>query len=164
MSKVFLVVGPAGAGKTTFSEDLASREDAHIFIVDEWLNSLYLMDLPDEKAYQWTKERAERIENQILAETIKLLDKRLNVVLDLGFFFKEQRKRVPDFIRSRGHEAITYYLDVEPLTRWERIEARDTAKTVTLNIPVSREIFDFKESIFEPLDDEEKSHVMLYRG
>lgn len=160
MSKVFLVVGPTGSGKTTFSKDLASREDAHIFSVDEWLNNLYIMDMPKRNSFNWANERAHRIEKQILAEAVKLLNKRLNVVLDLGFFSREQRQRVPEFIRSHGHEAITYFLDAEPLTRWQRIEARDTAKTVTLNIPVSRENFDFFESIFEPLDDDEMSQAM----
>ncbi|MBL4907629.1 MAG: ATP-binding protein [Sneathiella sp.] len=164
MSKVFLVVGPAGSGKTTFSKDLASREDAHIFSVDDWLNTLFMMDMPSEQPYKWARERAGRIEKQILSEALKLLDKRLNVILDLGFFSKEQRKRVPEFIRSHGHEAITYFLDAEPLTRWERIEARDTAKTVTLNIPVTRDVFDFCETIFEPLDEEEKKRAMVYNG
>ena len=94
MGRFYLIVGNVGAGKSTYAADLAVREQAHIFTVDEWMVTLFLEDAPDPIEYDWALERTERIERQILSEAVKLARLDLSIILDLGFFSRDQRDRV----------------------------------------------------------------------
>ena len=161
MSKLFIIAGNTGAGKTTYSAKLAQQENAYVFCGDEWMKNLFIMDLPDPPSYDWALERTERIENQILNESLKLLTRRINVILDIGFFAKSQRERVRDFYHQHGHQAITHYLDVDKETRWARVNARNTQQHDSYQFQVNRETFEFCETIFEPLDKDEKGTVII---
>ncbi|WP_162906874.1 AAA family ATPase [Algihabitans albus] len=152
MTTVSLIVGNTGAGKSTYAAKLSHAQDAHVFAVDEWMKTLFLADQPNPPSYEWALERVERIEVQILRESLRLLERRVNVILDLGFFQKVQRMRVLDFFSRQGQTAVVHYLDVDKETRWQRVNHRNTRQTETYQFEVSREIFEFCETIFEPLD------------
>ena len=155
MASAFLIVGNVGAGKSTYAARLSRAENAHVFAVDEWMKTLFLADQPDPPSYEWALERVERVEAQIVCETLRLLERGMNVILDLGFFQKVQRRRVLESFSSRGHTAALHYLDVDKDTRWHRVNHRNTQRTETYQFDVSREIFEFCETIFEPLDEDE---------
>lgn len=163
MAKIFLVVGNTGAGKSTFSAVLSAQEKAHTFAVDDWMASLFLMDAPDPSTYEWALERTQRIETQMLSESVKLIKNHVNVILDIGFFSKSQRKRVQSFFENKHIETITYYLDVEKETRWFRVNKRNTKPSETYRFHVSEEIFEFCETIFEPLDALERKEAIILR-
>ncbi len=58
LAKVLLVVGNTGAGKSTYSAQLAARENAIVFSVDEWMKTLFFMDMPDPPLYSWATDPA----------------------------------------------------------------------------------------------------------
>lgn len=155
MAKIYLLVGNTGAGKSTFSKELSKTHHAYILNNDEWFKTLFFKDMPSESVYEWSLERTERIESQMLKESLKLLAYDLSVILDIGFFKKAQRDRVKNFFTDRGIEVVTHYLDVSSEMRWNRIQKRNTQKAETFEFEVSREIFEFCETLFEPLVDEE---------
>lgn len=161
MATAYLIVGNVGAGKSTYANTLSTEMDAEIFANDEWMSTLFMMDMPDPPEYNWALERTRRIEAQILDVSLKFLGRDINVILDLGFFAKEQRQRVTDFYSSHGIHATTCYLDVDKDTRWQRVNVRNTLKTETFQFPVSKETFDFCETIFEPMDEEEINGALL---
>ncbi|MEH6405340.1 MAG: ATP-binding protein [Sneathiella sp.] len=152
MAKIFMIVGNTGSGKSTFSAVLSAQEKAHIFCVDEWMVNLFWTDAPDPPSYEWALERTQRIETQMLAESAKLIKNGVNVILDIGFFAKSQRSRVQQFFKQKTIETAIYYLDVDKDTRWFRVNKRNTEATATFRFHVSEEIFEFCETIFEPLD------------
>lgn len=156
-----LIVGNVGAGKSTYAAKLSAETDAHVFNVDEWMRTLFLPDQPAELTFAWALERTERVEAQILTETGRLLDRGMSVILDLGFFSEVQRSRVRHHFLDRGIVAAMHYLDVDKETRWARVHRRNTEQTETFQFPVPREIFDFCETIFEPLDDDERRDAVL---
>ncbi|WP_420547623.1 AAA family ATPase [Curvivirga sp.] len=155
MSKIHLIVGNVGAGKSTYASILAQQERAHIFTIDDWMGNLFWMDAPEEETYQWALERTVRIEKQILKETQSIVSLGVHVILDMGFFSKEQRRRVIEAFDPEPNEILVHYLDVDQETRWQRVEKRNLEKTGTYRFEVPREIFDFCETIFEPLTSEE---------
>ncbi|WP_417431976.1 AAA family ATPase [Kiloniella sp.] len=161
MACVYLIVGNTGAGKSTYAAKLAERENAIIFSVDEWMKTLFFMDMPDPPLYSWALERTQRCESQQLTETRKVVSKGVPVILDLGFFGKSQRERVADFLKDHGCDYQVHYLDVDKETRWDRVSHRNEAQTETFQFEVSREIFDFCETIFESMDDEERKSAVI---
>lgn len=163
MAIPYLIVGNTGAGKSTHAAVLARDENAHVFTVDEWMRTLFLADMPDPPSYAWALERTERIEVQMLAESARLLERGTNVILDIGFFGRDQRDRVRAFFLERGFEPVVHYLDVDKETRWQRVDRRNREKADTFQFPVSREVFEFCETIFEPLDEDERAEARVLR-
>ena len=161
MAKIILIVGNVGAGKSTLAAQLSQQVDAHVFCVDSWLKNLYLMDMPNPPSYLWALERTERIELQMLEEALKLLDHGVSIILDIGFFTKKQRDRVKSFLLNHGQSPLTYYLDVDKDTRWQRVSERNLGNAETFKFEVSREIFDFCETIFEPLNSDELKQAIV---
>jgi len=161
MAKAFLIVGNTGSGKSTLAAKLAKGEKAHIFSVDEWMKNLYLMDTPDIPSYTWALERTERIEVQMLQDALKLLANDISIILDIGFFKKEQRDRVTGFLKDHGHSAFIYYLDVHTDIRWGRVKERNRGEAATFQFEVSKDIFDFCETLFEPMIDDELKNVTI---
>ncbi len=83
------------------------------------------------------------------------------MILDIGFFARSQRERVQDFLRDHGVGFEIHFLDMDKATRWDRVDHRNQARTETFPFEVSREIFEFCETIFEPLDDDELAKAVV---
>ncbi len=161
MAKVYIITGNTGAGKSTYSKKLAIKENAYILAGDEWFKTLFLADTPTPSTYEWALERTQRIETQMLNESLKLLDKDISVILDIGFFKKEQRLKVKSFFEDNSRSVTTHYLDVSKEVRWQRVTERNTKKTDTFQFEVSKEVFEFCEELFEPLDSAEIENAIL---
>jgi predicted kinase len=160
-AQAFIITGNVGSGKTTYSRKLAAQIGAHIFSVDEWMATLFLADSPEVPNFEWALERTQRVEAQVLAETIKLLSLNVPVILDQGFFAKEQRMRVLTYLQDKGFDVRLDYLDVPKDVRWMRVEKRNLGQSETYQFEVPKEIFEFCETIFEPLDEEELAFAHL---
>lgn len=161
MAKIDLIVGNTGAGKSTYSKKLATKTTSYIFSGDEWFKTLFIPDMPNPPKYEWALERTERVEEQILSEALKLNKLGINVILDLGFFKRVQRKRVQNFFNIHHISTSLHYLDIGKELRWERVHERNTKKTETFEFEVSRDIFEFCETIFEPLFEDEQAEIII---
>jgi predicted kinase len=159
--KIYLIAGNTGVGKSTYTRNLAQKEDAYIFSGDEWFKTLFLADVPSPSTYKWALERTERIEDQIVKEALKLIIKDMNVILDLGFFKRVQRKRVEQFFNENNVKTSLHFLDIDKKLRWERVNKRNFEKSESFEFEVSREIFEFCETIFEGLFEDEKADVII---
>ena len=60
-----VIFGPSGAGKSTYGADLARRERAVAFSIDDWMARLFAQDMPQQPDFNWLMERVERCEAQI---------------------------------------------------------------------------------------------------
>ncbi|OUR95467.1 hypothetical protein A9Q84_16675 [Halobacteriovorax marinus] len=164
MAKVHLLIGNTGAGKSTYATGFSEAENAYILANDEWFKTLYMKDMPTESVYEWSLERTERIEEQMLKESLKLLKFNLNVILDIGFFKKSQRDRVKNFYSKKGIEVVAHYFDVSSEVRWSRVQKRNLEKAATFEFEVSKEIFDFCETLFEPLEVSELTTAIIIKN
>ncbi|MEM7545590.1 MAG: ATP-binding protein [Pseudomonadota bacterium] len=161
MSTIHLIVGNVGSGKSTHAARLSAERDAHVFANDEWMRVLFFPDMPDPAPYEWALERTQRIEQVIVTEAVRLADRGMEVILDLGFFSAAQRARVSDRVREAGHAPQLHILDVDFETRWQRVEERNRGGTDSYQFPVSREVFEFCETIYETPEAEERAGAIV---
>ena len=149
---IHVICGGTGAGKSTFSKNLAKKSGAIHFAIDDWIATLYGKDKPHDVNYEWYAERIARIE-KLMWHIIEY--SKSDYILDLGFSLKSHRQKFYDLAAKAGITAKLHYLDVDEAERWRRVCHRNEEKGGTFALTVSREDFDFMENIFEKPEDDE---------
>jgi predicted kinase len=86
--KLLFVCGKMAAGKSTFSKELAAREDAVLLAQDELLVTLFPGEIVDLAAFV---EYSSRIQDALAPLICSLLSKRVSVVLDFPANTRKQR-------------------------------------------------------------------------
>ena len=147
-----LVCGPTGAGKTTHSLALAEDIGAVRFSIDEWMTALFWGDSPQPIDPEWAMARVERCYAQIWAVARQVATLGTPCVLDLGFTTMQSRQRFMELARAGGFLARLHFVDVPAEERWRRVERRNAQDGATrqLEFAVTREMFNFIESLWEP--------------
>lgn len=157
-----MICGPVGSGKTTYGRALAER-GAVFFCLDEWMAALFMMDAPVPLTFEWAVERTQRCERQIWAIARQLLERGVDIVLELGFFKREQRAGTRALVAETGATLEVHVLDVPREVRRERVRARNRG-SATYTIEVDDATFEWAESFYEPLDDDELRGARVVRG
>jgi len=154
---IHVICGSTGAGKTTYSLQLGNRLGAVRFSIDEWMSALFWMDTPKPLQPSWSMERVERCFLQIWRVASQVAMHGIPCILDVGCGDAESRQRIYRLATESGLSAQLHWLDVPAQERWRRVEARNAEKGVTYQLPfeVTREMFDFCETMWEPPTDEE---------
>ena len=156
---IHLVCGSTGAGKTTYAKRLCDQTQAVLFSIDQWMTALFWMDSPSPLDSGWSMERVARCNDQIWAVAAQVAARGTPCVLDLGFTRFQERDRFTKLADAAGFSVQLHILDVPAEERWRRVQARNEEKGEThqLQFAVTREMFDFVESMWEPPDDAEKT-------
>lgn len=154
---IHLICGSTGAGKTTYAQKLTDQLEGVRFSIDEWMAALFWMDTPQPLDPVWSMSRIERCYVQIWQTARGVAARDVPCVLDLGFSSADQRARYVRLATEAGVSAQLHYVDVSPDERWRRVQARNEQKGDTYQLPfdVTREMFDFVETQFEPPTDDE---------
>ena len=154
---IHLICGSTGAGKTTYALQLSARIGAVRFSIDDWMTALFWMDSPQPLQPAWSMERVERCMTQIWATASQVAAAGVPCVLDLGFSQAASRARFAGLARDAGLPVQLHFVDVPADERWRRVEERNAGKgeTYQLSFDVTREMFDFVETLWEPPADEE---------
>jgi predicted kinase len=154
---IHLICGSTGSGKTTYAKRLAEELGGVRFSIDEWMTTLFWMDTPQPLDPDWSMARVERCNARIWLTAVEIAPRGIPCILDLGFSSAEQRARYVELAAQAGLSAQLHYLDVSLDERWRRVQARNRQTDDTKQLPfeVTREMFDFVESVFEtPGEDE----------
>jgi predicted kinase len=154
---IHLICGSTGAGKTTYALKLTDQLGAVRFSIDEWMTALFWMDSPQPLDPAWSMSRVERCYAQIWRTACEVAARGVPCVLDLGFSSAAQRARYIQLATEAGLSSRLHYVDVSPGERWRRVQARNEQKgdTYQLSFDVTREMFDYVETMFEPPTDDE---------
>src|SRR5690606_15417313 len=118
---------------------------------------LFWPDSPEPIQYEWTMERISRCEAQIAEMAAELAKLGISSVLDLGFTTRDHRDKFRALAADAGITTSTHFVDVPVEERWGRVEARNRDGGETYRMEVTREMFDFMESIWETPTEEELS-------
>jgi predicted kinase len=79
----------------------------------------------------------------------------LSSVIDCGLTRADHRRKWADLAREAGLPVVLHHLDVPVEERWRRVEQRNTEQGETYRLTVTREMFDFVETLWEPPTAEE---------
>ena len=154
---IHLICGSTGAGKTTYANELRQQLGALHLSIDDWMVTMFAADAPPQSNWSWIEERALRCERQILVTALQLAHTGVASILDLGLQRIEQRRRIAEQVASTGIAVRLHFLDVDATERWRRVEARNAQQGETFRVKVTRPMFDFIETIWQPPTPEEMS-------
>ncbi len=147
-SKLIIIVGLPGAGKTTYARKLAEQENATLFVLDEMVHERYGNRHDVELGF-----REKTVKYDALPKIIDLLQSGKSVILDYGFFKTEERSRYKKLAEILGVEFELHYVRAPYDTLLERVLKRNKEDG---NIHyIDKEILDVLiEQFEEPEDDE----------
>jgi predicted kinase len=152
---IHLICGSTGAGKTGYALELAAHLCGVRFSIDEWMSALFWMDSPQPLQAEWSLERVDRCAEQIWRTVEQVAHVGVASILDLGFSTADSRAQIYDRARDAGLSAQVHLLDVPIEDRWRRVEMRNAEEAGQLPFAVTREMFDFVETLWEPPTVEE---------
>jgi predicted kinase len=149
---IHFICGSTGAGKTTYALKLCAEIDAVRFSVDEWMAALFWMDTPQPMDPAWSIERVDRCFSQMWRTATDVAARGVPVVLDWGFGSAKQRTHYAGLAAKASLPVKLHLLDAPAEERWKRVRRRndDQGKTYQLPFDVTREMFDFVETMWEP--------------
>lgn len=144
-----VIFGPSGAGKTTYANAFARRENAVAFILDEWMARLFAPDMPEPIEYEWMIQRVARCEAQIWSVAAGVLATGAPVILDIGLMRKADRDRVREIAEATGLPLQFHYVTASAEVRRARVAERNVVRGENFAIEVTPEMFEFVEGVFE---------------
>ena len=115
MSKVYLICGKICSGKTTYAKKLCKESNAILLSVDEIMLSLF-DQCCGPKLHQ---EYERRIKGYLFEKALEIIETKTDVVLDWGFWTKEERKATKEFFNSRNINCKLHYIAVSD-ENWEK--------------------------------------------
>ena len=152
---IHLVAGSTGAGKTTYALELAARESALRLSIDEWMVTLFEPDQPVPLQFEWMMERVNRCEAQMWTVVCQAAALGTSIVVDCGLTREAHRAKWSKLAADAGLTARLHHLDVDAEERWRRVQSRNVERGPTYRLEVTREMFDFVETLWERPSDKE---------
>jgi predicted kinase len=145
MPTLFLICGLTGSGKTTLAKELEISEGALRLCPDEWITAL-LNDPSNIPELDRLREPVESLQWEIAK---RLLVLGTNVILENGFWSKEERMRFRAQAEKLGASVELRFLDVPRDELWRRLSKRN------MDLPpgtfaVAEEQLDLWSGWFEP--------------
>ncbi|XXT17216.1 ATP-binding protein [Sorangium sp. So ce429] len=153
---IHLIVGPVGAGKSTFALQLCREQRAVRLNLDEWMTALFRPDRPESGVLEWYIERTERCIDQIWRLTERMLEVGTSVVLEIGLIRRDHRERFYERVDAGGHPMTIHVLDAPRDLRRERVLRRNQQKGDTFSMVVPPDFFEFASDMWQPLDEPER--------
>jgi predicted kinase len=148
-----VVFGPCGAGKTTYAHDLARRQGAVAFVLDEWGARLFGPDVQGPIDFGWMLERLGRCNALIWSTATAVLAAGASVVLDIGAMRRADRERIRERIaeiaKESGLSVQWHFVDAPQEVRRARVAGRNLAKGETFVREVTPEMFELLEGLYE---------------
>lgn len=122
MPKVTLICGKICCGKSTYAEKLRIREGAVVLSIDEIMLAMfgqYVGDMHD--------EYVARTEKYLFGKSLELIETGIDVILDWGFWTRDERAYARKFYSSRGIEHEFHCIDISD-DEWRlRLDKRNAA-------------------------------------
>lgn len=158
MSTLHLLVGPVGAGKSTWGRKKALT-GALFLDLDSWMVRLFGADTrPSENVLDWYLERRERCRSLLWDVTCDALRTGTDVILEIGLLTAAERAHF--YEQAQDFTLKVYVFDAPRDVRRERVLKRnDRAEPFTQRVPV--EMFERASDAWEPPDDVERANWSL---
>ena len=122
MQTLHLMVGLPCSGKTTLAKKLERELPALRLTTDEWHIRLFGQDAPEPDH----DARHSRIEALLWNVAASALELGLNVILDFGFWAREEREDYRSRAKHLGAASEVHFLDVSSEDLFRRLEQRNS--------------------------------------
>lgn len=150
-SIVYLICGFIGAGKTMFAKKLEEKTGAVRITKDEWSIRLIGND-PTIDGYEEWDQKICGLSRDV---AFQLAKKGIDVILDEGFWEKEQRDEMRRRTETIGAQAVMYYVETPIETIRERVVERNKHLTKD-TFMISREMLDTYLMYWQPPREDEE--------
>lgn len=147
---VYMICGFIGAGKTTFAKKLEKKTGAIRITKDEWLIKLFGHNSRIKGFEEYDKKICE-LSNNI---AFKFIEHGLGVIIDDGFWVKEQREEMRKRIKKAGARPVLYYVKCPMEVMKERAVNRSSNLTED-SFEIDEELFDKYIKYWEPPGEDE---------
>ena len=127
--KLYLLCGLPASGKTTFANKLHQEAGATIFSIDKLMIEMFKFKTNDE-----FKQRYEDTRLIIKGKTKSLIADGKSVILDFGFWKKQDREEMIQKGKSWGADVVIYYFKSDLAALHKRLDLRN--KNLSENTPL----------------------------
>ena len=145
-----MICGFIGAGKTTFAKKLEMKTGAERITKDEWLIKLFGHN-PRIEGFEEYDEKMCKLSNDIAFNFVK---RGVDVIIDDGFWGKEQRGEMKKRIEKAGAKATLYYVKCPVEVMKERVVHRSNNLTED-TFEIDEKLFDKYVKYWEPPSEDE---------
>lgn len=121
MATLFMICGLPGSGKTTLARHLESSRPALRLCPDEWITAL-VADATEPLEVDRLRSPVESIQWEVAKRVLVL---GLDVVLEWGFWSREERFHYRSQAEAFGARVELRYLEVERSELWARLSKRN---------------------------------------
>ena len=120
MGKVYLICGKICSGKTYYAKALKEKYNAVILSTDE-----VTYDLINNEQGEFYNIFAQRVNNYLKKKAAEICKADASVILDWGFWTKENRTDISEYLKSCDVSYEWHYIDVDDDTWNRNIEERN---------------------------------------
>lgn len=156
-STLHLLVGPVGAGKTTYGQRLSTRNGGVFLDLDVWMVRLFGADArPQDDVMSWYLERRERCRGLLWDVALEVLRGGMDIVLEFGLVTVADREAFYEQARAEDLRLLVYLVDAPRDVRRERVLQRNNAPGPFTQI-VPLELFERASDIWQPPSEPERA-------
>ena len=147
-ARLIVICGLPGSGKTTLARELAPKVPAVRLSPDEWKHDLGI-DYYDEQGRVRLEDRLWRLGQELLTLG-------QSVILENGFWAREERDELRLTARALGVAVELHYLEATLEELWRRIQLRNDQARPGV-VPIKRQDLEKWALQFEPPDAAERA-------
>lgn len=153
---IHIIIGPVGAGKSTFALELAAQQRAVRLTLDQWMATLFGDDVrPSIGRIAWYQERTRRCLDQIFELTRQLDAVGTNLILEVGLVQRDSRWGFFDRLDAAHLAFVVYVVDADREVRRERVRRRNHERGETFSMEVPDDVFEIASDMWQPPNEAE---------
>lgn len=118
--KVIAICGKICSGKSYYANILKEKENAVTLSCDELTNIIFNNDLGNKH-----DEISSRIKQYLMQKAIDIVKTNTNVILDWGFWSKNERTFINQFFNTKNIKCEWHYIDISDETWGKNISQRN---------------------------------------
>jgi predicted kinase len=162
MPTTHLISGLPCSGKTSYAAALRADINCALFSLDRWLITSFGRYSIAEVGHEEHVRRVLANRELIWEAASELLKRGIDVILDDGFFLRDNRMRIVEDSRRLGAGAKIHFIDTSVHVLRTRLERRN-ANLPRFNFLIGQDTLDGFIELFEPPTDSEGAAVVVVR-